>query len=59
MDTEGCAASESDPDAGNCFLWYTDPECGLGFTYLEDRGLEVGGGFVVQEGCGWVEAGES
>ncbi|SMY22321.1 unnamed protein product [Zymoseptoria tritici ST99CH_1A5] len=57
MDTEGCAASENDPDAGNCFLWYTEPGCGLGFTYKADQRLGVGEGFWVQSGCGWV-AGE-
>ena len=59
LDTEGCAASEDDPDAGNCFLWYTEPSCGLGFSYANGgEDLEPGKGFLVQSGCGHIEAGE-
>lgn len=57
VDTEGCAASEDDPDAGNCFLWYTEPACGLGFQYSDGgQRLEPGTGFIVQTGCGTMEA---
>lgn len=56
LDTEGCAASEDDPDAGNCFLWYTAPSCGLGFKYTTgSQKLEAGTGFLVQTGCGSIE----
>ena len=57
VDTEGCAASEDDPDAGNCFLWYTTkPTCGLGFSYAAgDQKLKPGTGFLVQSGCGRIE----
>ncbi|KAI7161062.1 hypothetical protein KC349_g3050 [Hortaea werneckii] len=60
VDTEGCAASEDDQDAGNCFLWYTsNPTCGLGFTYSNGgEDLEPGTGFLVQSGCGYIESGE-
>lgn len=57
VDTENCAASQDDPDAGNCFLWYTDPSCGLGFNYSDgNQGLAPGAGFFVQTGCGTIEA---
>ncbi|EME45366.1 hypothetical protein DOTSEDRAFT_87732 [Dothistroma septosporum NZE10] len=57
VDTEGCAASEDDPDAANCFLWYTEPTCGLGFQYSDGgQRLEPGSGFTVQTGCGTIEA---
>lgn len=56
LDTEDCAASEDDPDAGNCFLWYTEPTCGLGFKYaMGSKKLEAGKGFLVQTGCGTIE----
>lgn len=47
VDTEDCAASEDDPDAGNCFLWYTEPTCGLGFEYsTNNQKIEPGKGFL-------------
>lgn len=61
VDTDDCAASEDDPGAGNCFLWYTSaPTCGLAFAYTDD-GLELapGAGFLVQTGCGTIEVGEN
>lgn len=58
IDTEGCAASEDDQDAGNCFLWYTTPSCGLGFTYANGgEDLAPGKGFLVQSGCGYIQPG--
>ncbi|KAK4545891.1 hypothetical protein LTR36_002455 [Oleoguttula mirabilis] len=61
VDTEGCAASEDDQKAGNCFLWYTTtPTCGLGFTYANGgKNLAAGAGFLVQSGCGTIEAASS
>lgn len=60
LDTEDCAASEDDPDAGNCFLWYTQPSCGLGFKYSDGyQNLEPGAGFLLQTGCGTIEATEA
>lgn len=60
VDTEGCAASEDDPDAGNCFLWYTKPSCGLGFQYSTgSKEIEPGTGFLVQTGCGTIEGVDS
>lgn len=60
LDTEDCAASEDDPDAGNCFLWYTTPTCGLGFEYAAgSQRLEAGTGFLLQTGCGTIEATDS
>lgn len=60
LDTEGCAASEDDPDAGNCFLWYTTPTCGVGFKYAAGSvKLEAGAGFLVQTGCGTIEETDS
>lgn len=60
IDTEDCAASEDDPDAGNCFLWYTTPPCGLGFKYAAgSRKLKAGTGFLLQTGCGTIEETES
>jgi hypothetical protein len=60
IDTEDCAASEDDPDAGNCFLWYTQPTCGLGFKYSDNnQKLAPGSGFIVQDGCGYIEATEA
>lgn len=60
LDTDGCAASEDDPDAGNCFLWYTTPTCGLGFKYAAgSQELAAGAGFFVQTGCGTIEETDS
>ncbi|KAI5362022.1 hypothetical protein Slin15195_G056710 [Septoria linicola] len=60
VDTEGCAASEDDPKAGNCFLWYTEPMCGLGFKYSDNnQNIAPGAGFLVQTGCGYIEATEA
>ena len=57
VDTDGCAASEDDQKAGNCFLWYTSPICGLGFKYSDNnQNLTAGAGFIVQTGCGYIEA---
>lgn len=57
VDTDGCAASEDDQKAGNCFLWYTEPTCGLGFKYSDNnQNLAAGAGFIVQTGCGSIEA---
>lgn len=55
VDTEGCAASADDPAAGNCFLYYTTPSCGLGFTYSNgSQNIAAGQGFLVQTGCGTI-----
>lgn len=60
VDDDECAASEDDPDAGNCFLWYTEPSCGLGFQYSDGgQKLKPGSGFLVQTGCGTIEATDS
>lgn len=56
IDTAGCAAIADDVSAGNCFLYYTTPSCGLGFLYAGDSGTRAGGGFFVQTGCGSVQA---
>ncbi|KAF7195752.1 hypothetical protein HII31_02887 [Pseudocercospora fuligena] len=57
VDTEDCAASEDDPDAGNCFLWYTEPSCGRGFNYsVGSNDIAPGAGFLLQTGCGTIEA---
>ncbi|KAM3416570.1 Ca2+-modulated nonselective cation channel polycystin [Cercospora zeina] len=56
VDTDGCAASEDDWKAGNCFLWYTEPSCGLGFKYSDNnQNLAPGAGFLLQTGCGSIE----
>lgn len=57
VDDDECAASEDDTDAKNCFLWYTTPSCGVGFQY-SDGGLNLkpGSGFLVQTGCGTIDA---
>ncbi|KAF2770556.1 hypothetical protein EJ03DRAFT_326442 [Teratosphaeria nubilosa] len=56
VDTAGCAASEDDQGAGNCFLYYTSsPTCGLGFNYSNSSSLAAGEGFSVQTGCGYIE----
>ncbi|KAH9810939.1 hypothetical protein Tdes44962_MAKER05967 [Teratosphaeria destructans] len=56
VDTDGCAASEDDQGAGNCFLYYTSsPTCGLGFNYRNSSTLAAGEGFSVQTGCGYIE----
>ncbi|CAK4032932.1 Hypothetical predicted protein [Lecanosticta acicola] len=55
-----CAASQDDPDAGNCFLWYTSPSCGVGLKYSDGgKDLAPGAGFLIQTGCGTVEAVDS
>ncbi|KAK5119751.1 hypothetical protein LTR85_007327 [Meristemomyces frigidus] len=60
LDTEGCAASEDDHKAGNCFLWYTTPSCGLGFKYaIGGQNLAAGAGFLVQSGCGTIAVASS
>lgn len=60
VDTEGCAAIEDDEGAGNCFLFYTTPSCGLGFTYAKgSKNMAAGAGFKVQTGCGTIEAASS
>ncbi|KAF2213805.1 hypothetical protein CERZMDRAFT_83249 [Cercospora zeae-maydis SCOH1-5] len=60
VDTDGCAASEDDWKAGNCFLWYTEPSCGLGFKYSDNnQNLAPGAGFLVQTGCGSIEETEA
>lgn len=57
MDDQSCAASEDDHAAGNCFLWYTTPSCGLGFRYSDGgQKLAPGSGLIVQTGCGSIEA---
>ncbi|KXT06921.1 hypothetical protein AC578_7293 [Pseudocercospora eumusae] len=57
VDTEDCAASEDDPDAGNCFLWYSAPSCGRGFNYsVGSNDLAPGAGFLLQTGCGTIAA---
>ncbi|KAF2171817.1 hypothetical protein M409DRAFT_18050 [Zasmidium cellare ATCC 36951] len=58
VNDDECAASEDDTDAKNCFLWYTTPSsCGIGFQYSDGgQSLEPGSGFLVQTGCGTVEA---
>lgn len=57
VDTEGCAAVEDDQGAGNCFLYYTTPSCGLGFRYANGgQNLTAGSGFLVQSGCGTIQA---
>ncbi|KXT12829.1 hypothetical protein AC579_7617 [Pseudocercospora musae] len=57
VDTEDCAASEDDPDAGNCFLWYTEPSCGRGFNYsVGSNDIAPGAGFLLQTGCGTIAA---
>ncbi|KAK4502984.1 hypothetical protein PRZ48_006411 [Zasmidium cellare] len=58
VNDDECAASEDDTDANNCFLWYTTPSsCGVGFQYSDGgQGLQAGSGFLVQTGCGTIEA---
>lgn len=57
VDDDECAASEDDTDAKNCFLWYTTPSCGVGFQYSDGgQNLKPGNGFLVQTGCGTIEA---
>lgn len=64
LDSEGCASSVSDPDAGNCELVFADVAAGatcgeIGVIYGPGPNEGVGGapgnGFVVQAGCGIVE----
>ncbi|KAF2860118.1 hypothetical protein K470DRAFT_282293 [Piedraia hortae CBS 480.64] len=59
VDTPNCAASEDDKDAGNCFLWYTSPSCGLALSYSPGgKNLSPGTGFFIQTGCGSVAVGQ-
>lgn len=45
VDDDECAASQDDPDAENCFLWYTTPVCGEGFRYSDGgQDLKPGAG---------------
>nr|POE47030.1 hypothetical protein CFP56_00362 [Quercus suber] len=54
VDTQDCAAMASDASAGNCFLWFTAPGCGVAFRAQGGKMGTVGAGtgFVVQQGCG-------
>ncbi|KAL9620602.1 MAG: hypothetical protein Q9160_004856 [Pyrenula sp. 1 TL-2023] len=64
LDSEGCAASASNPDAGNCELVFADTaargacgQVGLRYGTSPNGGLwgAPGNGFVVQAGCGIAE----
>lgn len=49
VESENCAASADDLAAGNCFLYYTEPACGLAFSYGDyDKSEAPGQGFFVQ-----------
>nr|POE54958.1 hypothetical protein CFP56_64630 [Quercus suber] len=54
VEIEDCVAMASDPSAGNCFLWFTSPSCGVAFEATGDAAGSAADrvAFVVQQGCG-------